>query len=366
MKKFFPHLILLSALLISCTGSFFSIYGLGKVFGGHQLGATIIAFAFEFGNIITAAALKVYWKFLPKTLKFPLVVVVFILTVITTMGLYGYLADGYQRTASKDEIVTKKSNLVKLKRDNFQLRIEDFKKELDGVNNSISELTKGLNTNSQTQTVIKGQVVTNVQVTSKKSIDNQLSISNERKLILNSKIESLQDSVQRLELQMIEIEANNENASELGPLKYLADLTGSPMNKIVNALILLIVIVFQPLAIMLILTSMFAFKNNHYLIRETKVKVEKNKDESLIQPEEVKDIPLNTIEEVQSKPKRKYNRKPKEVSNDIPIINENQEDESVEELPNVEKEEKRKVVDTNLTSDLAEHISKSLQNKKKV
>jgi len=47
MKKYFPHLILFSALFISITGSFFSIYGLGKLFGGHQIGATILAFAFE-------------------------------------------------------------------------------------------------------------------------------------------------------------------------------------------------------------------------------------------------------------------------------------------------------------------------------
>jgi len=365
MKKFFPYLILTSALLITISGSFFSIYGLGKLFGGHQLGATIIAFSFELGNIVTAASLKNYWKFLPNILKYPLICVVIVLTLITSMGMYGFLSDGYQKTAMKDEIVQRRSGLVKLKKDNFQIRIDEYKTELNNVNNSISELTKGLNTNSQTQSVIKGQVVTNVQVTSKKSIDNQLNISNERKLTLNSKIEVLQDSVQRLELDMIEIEANNSNASELGPLKYLADLTGSPMNKIVNILILLIVIVFQPLAIMLILTSMFAFKNNHYLTRgSSKTKTSKIKVKPLIQTEEKQDLTLNSVEEPQVKSKRKYNRKQKvkkEENNDVPIVNENK-----EELPSLEKEEKRKVVDTNLTSDLAEHISKSLQNKKKV
>lgn len=370
MKKFFPFLILTSALLITVSGSFFSIYGLGKLFGGHQLGATIIAFSFELGNIVTAASLKYYWKFLPPLLKYPLIVVVIVLTLITSMGMYGFLSDGYQKTAMKDEIVQRRSGLVKLKKDNYQIRIDDYKKELESVNGSISTLTTGLNTNSQTQQVIKGQVVTNVQVTSKKGIENQLSISNDRKLTLNSKIEGLQDSVQRLELEMIEIEANNSNASELGPLKYLADLTGSPMNKIVNILILLIVIVFQPLAIMLILTSMFAFKNNHYLTRSsTKQKATKVKVKPLIQPVENKDITLNPTEEVQVKQKRKYNRKPKIKEEDnviVPTVDEIEEVESVEELPVAEVEEKRKVVDTNLTSDLAEHISKSLQSKKKV
>lgn len=369
MKKFFPYLIFVSALLITISGSFFSIYGLGKLFGGHQIGATVVAFSFELGNIVTAASLKYYWKFLPNFLKYPLIVVVIILTLITSMGMYGFLSDGYQKTAMKDEIVQRRSGLVKLKRDNFQIRIDDFKKELDGVNNSISKLTDGLNTNSQTQQVIKGQLITNVQVTSKKSIENQLNVSNDRKLTLNSKIESLQDSVQRLELEMIEIEANNSTASELGPLKYLADLTGSPMNKIVNILILLIVIVFQPLAIMLILVSMFAFKNNHYLSRsgkKTKDPVKKPivKPDPLIPDSEIEGIPLNP----EVRQKRKYVRKPKEEENVIiRTADEDEEIESSEELSVVEVEEgKRKVVDSSLTSDLAEHISKSLQNKKKV
>lgn len=383
MKKNFPYLIFISALLISCTGSFFSIYGLGKLFGGHQLGATIIAFSFEFGNIITAAALKAYWKFLPRILKFPLVIVVFVLTIITTMGLYGFLADGYQKTATKDLIVQKKSGLVKLKKDNFQLRIDDFKKELENVNNSISDLTKGLNTNTQTERIDSktGQKITNVIVSSKKSIDNQLSVSNNRKIELNSKIESLQDSVQRLELTMIEIEANNSNASELGPLKYLADLTGYPMNRIVNWLILLIVIVFQPLAIMLILVSMFAFKNNHYLTRNSSSKKAKpskpildnlketfqNLKDKVLRKKKPIIVPVDPVipiePELVVKPKRKYSpRKPKLIE-----VIEPEENDSIlsEEVVDLMKKSGRKVVDTNLTVDLADHIAKSLPQGKK-
>lgn len=400
MKKYFPYLIFASALLISITGSFFSIYGLGKLFGGHQVGATIIAFAFELGNIITAASLKYYWKFLPNILKIPLIIIVFILTIITSMGLYGYLSDGYQKTAMKDEIVSRKSNLVKMKKDNFEIRISDFKNELVSINNSIAKLTEGLNTNSQTQQIVKGQLITNVQVTSKKGIEQQLNISNERKLVLNSKIESLQDSVQRLELQMIELEANNENSSELGPLKYLAQLTNYPMNKIVNWLILLIVIVFQPLALMLILTSMFAFKNNHYLSRNSKKKsvkvptesikdkfisfIEKIKDKTLNKQPIINDVTLN------QKPKRVRKKKeviviPTEEIVTIPVepiseaivpkkIRKKREPKRSEEIEPVseivpEPEEvpkKRKVVDTNLTADLADHIAKSLPIKKKV
>ena len=366
MKKYFPYLILFSALLVSCVGSFYSIYGIGKIFGGHQFGATLMAFALEFGNIITATSLKIYWKFIPNLLKGYLIGAVIILTCITSLGIYGYLSDGFQLTAQKDEIVTRKSGLIKSKKDNFQLRITESKKELEIVNNSILDLTKGLNTNTQTQQIDKrtGQMITNVIVGSKKSIDNQLSISNERKNLLTSKIESFQDSVQRLELQIIEIESGNNVASELGPLKYLSNLTGQPMNKIVNWFMILLMIVFQPLAIALILLSLFALSKNHYVSRKSKnqasifsdLKLAFNDLKDKVKSRFRKSSPVIPVSSPPIKQKRKYTpRKPK-IVDPVPVEN----------IPPQEKSKrKRKIVDTNLTADLAEHISKSLPGSKK-
>lgn len=370
MKKYLPYLIASAALLVSFTGSAYSIYGIGKIFGGHQVGATIMAFALEFGNIITATSLKIYWKFIPKFLKIYLISAVIILTCLTSLGIYGYLSDGFQKTAMKDEVVQRKVQLITLKRDNLKSRIDDYKKELDGVNSSITELNKGLNTNTQTQSIDKrtGQVITNVLVGSKKSINDQLTISNQRKLDLNSKIESLQDSVQSLELKIIEAEANNNSVSELGPLKYLSTLTGKPMNQIVNWFLIFIMIVFQPFAIALILLSSFAFDKNHYLTR-TRTTSSKPK------PIPSKPVEVTVEPEVEVRPQEKKKRKPRRKKNEQPIVLEPvlPEPEQDEILPEVEDElseeeprEIRKIVDTNLTVDLADHITKSLKSKKKV
>lgn len=359
MKKYFPYLIFFSAFLVSCVGSGYSIYGIGKVFGGHQFGATLLAFALEFGNIITAAALKIYWKFIPKLLKVYLISAVMILTCITSLGIYGYLADGFQITSQKDEIYTQRINLVKSKKENFQVRLNESKNELSILNNSILDLTKGLNTNTQTQSVDKktGQVITNVIVGSKKSIDNQLQITNDRKNLLITKIDSYQDSIQRLDYQILEIQSSN-NVSELGPLKYLSNLTGQPMNKIINWFMILLIVVIQPLAIALLILSLFAWNKNHYVTRKSKNSVSildniKSKFNEFRSRFQKKPVPANEIFEI-PKRKRSPRRKKEEPPVNLP-----------EPEPKVQNTRKRKVVDTHLTADLADHISKSLPIKKK-
>lgn len=369
-----PILILISALTISITGSFFSIYGLGKLFGGHQIGATILAFAFEFGNIVTAASLKFYWRHLPQILKYPLIIIVITLTILTSMGIYGYLADGFEKTRLKDEVITKRSNLVNIKKESFNQRLNDNKKELESINLSLQELSKGYNQNTQSQQVIKGQVVTNVIVGNKKGLEQQMNSLNLRKNKLDSLNLTYLDSIQYLELQIIEIENSNETNSELGPLKYLANLTGYPMVNIVNWLILLIVIVFQPLALLLIITSMFAFKNNHYLTRTgNRVKTNKNVPTSNDPPNPV----VEHVEEEKVKPKRNYTRKKRNEStiNELPQSDETQTEVQVQEndsqetkITNTEnpkpRKGKRRIVDTNLTPDIADHIAASLRRNK--
>lgn len=388
MKKSFPYIILGTALLISCTGSYFSIYGLGKFYGGHQVGATILAFSIEFGNIITAAALKFYWKFLPNILKIPLIIVVIGLTALTSFGIYGYLSDGYQKTAMKDEVVTKKSNLVNIKKDLYQNRINDNKKELISITSSVEELTKSYNVNTQTEQIDRrtGQKITNVIVGNKKGLDNQLNLLNTRKVKLDSINSNLQDSVQRLELQVIELQANNDAASELGPLKYLSTLIDVPMNRIANWITLSISIAFQPLALMLILTSMFAFKNNHYLNRTSRrkkegmsmfqkikdgfnrmtEKVKKQLNKKIVTTDTTNTDNTNPIAITPREKKvRKRRNKPEEPNTESLESIEQPGELSDQSEPVQKKPRKRKVVDTNLTADIAEHIQRSLTDKKK-
>ena len=77
--------------------------------------------------------------------------------------------------------------------------------------------------------------------------------------MINLKIEAVLDSINKTDLALLEKEIGNEEQRELGPLKYLAETTGYPMNKVVNWFLLLIIFVFDPLAIALVIAANMAF-----------------------------------------------------------------------------------------------------------
>ena len=90
---------------------------------------------------------------------------------------------------------------------------------------------------------------------------------NNRKLVQAKRMVAA-DSLQKFQLEVLELSNNNEVAGELGPLQYLSGLTGTPMDKIINILLLVIIFVFDPLAISLVVASNFAFDKAYPKKRE--------------------------------------------------------------------------------------------------
>ena len=89
----------------------------------------------------------------------------------------------------------------------------------------------------------------------------RIEVEEENRKDVQVKREIASDSLQKFQLQVLELDSNNEVAGELGPLQYLSGLTGYPINKIINILLLIIIFVFDPLAIALVVAANFAFAN---------------------------------------------------------------------------------------------------------
>jgi len=365
LRKYFRFIIPISALLVSVIGSYYSIYGIGRIFAGHQTGATFMAFALEFGNIVTASSLKLYWDELPKLLRGYLCSAVVVLSIITSIGIYGFLSDGYQMTYNKDKIVESRIELVKKKKERFETQLIDYKKEREEINNSVASLRKSLATDNQYQTVDKkGNVLTQIQSTSKKGVQLELNNSTARSSDLSVKIDNLNDSISVYDLRIIEIQASNEVSAELGALKYISNLTGSSMDVVVNWFLILLMLVFQPLAIALILTALFAFGANEEKVDTT--------------PTIVTDDPVDVDAPVE---KKKRKSRQKKVIDDTEMEYPKTFDIKIEglEVPEEKPEEvivpepvkvteskpkRRKVVVRDLTEDLDKHLSESLSKKK--
>lgn len=283
MKKYFSYIILASALLISIVAEYFSIFGISKLFSGAWLAAIFLAIGLGIAKLVAVTAIKTYWKPLSKNagtilLRNYLVVAAVILILVTSFGTYGFLAAASQATFDADKLVQTRIDLLKVKRGRFKDQVTQLSGEAGSLAVSLENLRKSLSTDNQYQSIDRrtGRVVTQIQSTSKKAVQAQLDVTSGKKDVVDAKLDRLNDSITSYDYRILETEASAASTSELGPLKYLSDLTGYPMNKIVNIFMLLLVVVIDPLAIALVLTSQFAFGQDRW-IRGVETR-KKNKD----------------------------------------------------------------------------------------
>ena len=259
--KILPFLIAFSALSVSASAAFYSVFGLSKLFAGASTQVIIMAGSLEFAKLVTASLLYQYWTEISKALKIYLSIAVFILMVITSGGIYGFLSGAYQETATKSEFLDKSLAVLQIKQNRFEDNKNDLTLEKSQLNQTISDLRKSLSNPTQVQYVDResGQLITTTSSSARKALQSELNSTIEDRNNINLKLEAVQDSIMKLDTDLLELEMGNEEQRELGPLKYLSDMTGTPMDKVVNWFLLLIVFVFDPLAIALVVTANFAF-----------------------------------------------------------------------------------------------------------
>jgi hypothetical protein len=252
-NRVFPFIIALSALSVSASAAFYSVSGLMKLFAGAAFAVGIMAASLEISKLVIASLLYQYWSTLNKALRVYLIVAVSILILITSMGIYGFLSSAYQETANKDQVVTQQITALETKKKLYEDTRDNILKEKQ----SLSDLRGSLSKGSTTQyTDKKGNLVVRSNNASIKQLD-KASQSDDK---LSSKMDIVNDSIFSIENKILEIKTNSTSASELGPLKYLSGLTGVSMDRIINYLLLVIIFVFDPLAIALVIAANFAFE----------------------------------------------------------------------------------------------------------
>ena len=263
MKKYIlPALIALSALSVSASAAFYSITGLSKLFAGASFAVIIMASALEIAKLVIASFLYQYWTSVNKVLKIYLTIALGVLILITSAGIYGFLSSAYETTASKNTVVEKQIAALETKKNNYIVTRDNYLKDKEQITKSTSELRSALSTGTITQYKDKsGQILNVANTGNRKAFEKQLENTIKEEEKISTKIDVLNDSILSLDNQVLEAESNAEVAAELGPLKYISKLTGVSMDKIINWFILIIIFVFDPLAISLVIAANLAFKN---------------------------------------------------------------------------------------------------------
>jgi len=264
----------LTATFVALCAAFFSVTGIAKLFAGASFSILIMASALELGKIVGLSFLYQYWTDIPRLLKVYLTTAVAVLMLITSVGIYGYLSAAYQETADQLSIIDRQTAVIDVRKERYQEELALSQQERDRLSISIEDLNRGLAGNVITyRDAETGQILTSTSSANRTALQQQLAAAASERTRLAERVEALTDSITSLEVQSLEMMIGNDLAAEIGPLRFVSNITGWSIDKVVNVFAIMIVLVFDPLAIALIIAVNFLLK---------------------YKPEEEQDIPTET------------------------------------------------------------------------
>ena len=219
-----------------------------------------MAGSLEFAKLVTASLLYQYWDTINKTLRTYLSIATIILVLITSMGIYGFLSAAYQETYSKLSVIENQKSFIQQKINFYQNDVNRYDTEIKRISSNISTLSNAKASTIEVQdSTVSGGIRQTISTTELRMAQSRINIEEENRKLAQKQRTIASDSLQKFQLQVLELENNNEVTGELGPLQYLSGLTGIAMDKIINWLLLIIIFVFDPLAISLVVAANFAF-----------------------------------------------------------------------------------------------------------
>ena len=249
------YLVGFSALIIAGCAAFFSVTGLGVLFSGAATSVMVMAGALEFAKLVAATYLKQKWEEIKGFNKWYLVSAVALLMIITSAGIFGYLSNAFQQQNLKLQQVDREIAV-------YSTKITTNDAQITQLNTQLGQLSSTQNT-----ILDKGKVNSRLL----RSIDSK----DRQVATINKKIGSLQDENGKNNDEINKIKIKNlDLEKEVGGFRFVAEAFGMELKNVVKFFIFLIVIVFDPLAVALII----AFNG---LIETKKKKQERLLDEMI-------------------------------------------------------------------------------------
>lgn len=263
INKFLPYLIAFCALGLAGCAAYYSIIGLSKLFAGVATAIIIMSSFLELSKLVTTSLLYQYWNKINKGFRLYLTISVIVLSLITSVGIYGMLSKGYQDTYIKLSINENEIKFLEQKEKFYADDVIRYENELERISNNISTLSNAKASSIQVKDTTSSTGLRNtISTIELRLARDRINVEEENRNKAQSKRSIASDSLQKYQLKILEKQNNTEIAGELGPLKYLSELLDKPMNEIINWLLIVIIFVFDPLAIALVVATNFAFNQN--------------------------------------------------------------------------------------------------------
>lgn len=242
IKLFSGIICLILALTISCVAAFFSITGLATIFSTAFVSVIIMGVALESGKLVATGWLHANWKNKRVSffIKLYLSIAIIALMLITGIGIYGYLSKAYL-----DQSIP--SNTVEIKINDYQQKIKFDNENISRLLNQQKQMDTQIDSLISQNHVYLSQIIKKQQLPERQTIQNQ--------------INQYQTDIENLNNSMIPLqEQKNNSDADLGPIKYVAALIGwTNYDEAVRLIILIIMIAFDPLALVLLLASTISF-----------------------------------------------------------------------------------------------------------
>jgi len=261
-ENFLPWFLLFCALGLSGTAAYYSVVGLSIVFVGVAIPVIIMGSFLEISKIAIATYLHDKWKETYGVLKIYLTIALVTLSIITSLGIYGLLSTGFQGNIAKLEVNEKQIKNIEVKKKRFEEVKNELTKEKTTLDGDITKLREGLSNNTTTQSVDRrtGQVITRANDGNRKSFEGQLKEAQVRRDTIAKRIDNMNDSITKLDVDILNMESQEISGGELGALKYVSELLDWDIKRTANFFILILIFVFDPLAITLVIATNQAFK----------------------------------------------------------------------------------------------------------
>jgi len=261
MIRITTYITLAVAICLSSVAAFFSVLGLMAIFSAAPQAIMVMAIVLEAAKVSTAYWSHLNWRYLPVTIKTYLVISVIILMGITSLGIYGFLAKAH--IVQKIEISGKYDGKIKT----YDAQIASKNSQIEDIDRQVAVID-----NVVDKAASKGYVTKSLELNRKYSKDKQL--------LIDSKGD-FQRQILDLEAEKIQIETQrDQRQSEVGPLKYVVNLiygdaNPEQLNRAVRWLIIILVAVFDPLAIALLIGTGYILRHMESPIQRAPVAVRK-------------------------------------------------------------------------------------------